>query len=135
MSFYQLVQSRRLIVLGIALLLCLAIPFSTALAQDPETSSQERNDELVVATVLILLVGVYAAIFVGEDADSRGKDGVQWGIAFFIIVCAAPLVYYFLAEGDGDNRLSIGGGIFLAVLNIALGVYYRILRPRQFKFS
>jgi hypothetical protein len=135
MIYCRIVQSQRLVLLVIAMLLFFAIPFHTAFAQDPETTEQESSDRLIVATVVIILIAAYAAIFVGEDADSRGKDGVQWGIACFAIVCGAPVIYYFLAGGENDDKLLVGGGIFLAILVLTLSAYYMLLRPQRLKFS
>ena len=135
MSFQRCIRWRRIILLVCVFGILLVIPLNTAFAQDPEVSEQESNDRLLVTGAVILLVAAYTAIFVGEDADSRGKDGFQWGFIFFILVGAGPIVYYLLAAGNNDDKLITGGGIFVAAMGLVLGVYYLILRPRRLRFS
>lgn len=135
MLFERCVRWRRLFLLACVFGLLMAIPLNPAYAQDPESTDQESNDRLLVVGSVIALIAAYSAVFVGEDADSRGKDGFQWGIAFFLIVCTAPFAYFLLADGErDDDTLLMGAVIFAAALSLTLGIYYLVLRPQRFRF-
>lgn len=128
-------NQRWLVLLFLGLLL-FVIPMDVALAQnpDPEATRQENNDLRLVVSAIIVIVSMYVAVLVGEDADSRGKDGFQFGVFFFVLVCPAPIAYIFLGSGDIVDRLYAGGGEFAVALIVCLFGYYLGLRPKQHRF-
>ncbi len=127
-------NQRRLVLLFFVVLLLSVIPIDVAFAQDPEATQQENNDLRLVVSAVIALVSMYTAVLVGEDADSRGKDGFQFGVAFFVLICPAPIAYIFLGGGEIVDRLYVGGGAFATALILSLVSYYFALRPKQRQF-